>query len=198
MAPTGNSLTTGGTAFDRALAQVFRLEGGDADVAADRGGKTRFGVSLRYLRNLGADRGGDIDLDGDVDAADILALRPEHARALYERDFWKASGADQLAEISETIATKLFEFSVVSGPSVGIRTLQKALLDCRAQVDVDGRFGPRTYTAVLQVDRTALMGELLQAFRRREAEHFLDIIASDRSQLLFAVGWLRRALDLAA
>lgn len=186
------------TAFDRALARVFKLEGGQSDQPADHGGSTKFGISLRYLRTLGADRGGDIDLDGDVDAADILALRPEHARALYERDFWKASGADQVADHSEDLAAKLFEFSVVVGPVPALMALQRALGDCRSPVAVDGRFGPATYTAVLRIDRVALTGELLQAFRRREAEHFLGILERDRSQLVFAVGWLRRALDLAA
>jgi len=183
-------------AFERAMVRVFHLEGGEVDHPADRGGVTKFGVSLAYLKSLGADRGGDIDLDGDVDAADVLAVTPEKARALFRRDFWIPSGADDASTISEAIATKLFEFSLVAGPGRAVRALQRALCDTRSPVDVDGRYGEQTHGALILLNGAGLMGELRQALRRRCAEHFLGIVVENRSQIVFLVGWLRRALDL--
>lgn len=184
-------------AFDRALARVFDLEGGVADHAADRGGVTNMGISLRFLRSLGPGKhGGDLTGDGIIDYEDVLAVDPPRAAELYRRHFWQPSGADSIATIAEELAVKQFEFAVVAGPSRAVRALQRALTDARCPVAVDGSYGDRTHAAVDSVNRAGLAMELLQAMRRRQAEHFLSILARNKSQLVFAVGWLRRALDL--
>jgi len=183
-------------AYDRAFERVLQLEGGLADQAADRGGLTKFGVSLQFLRALGIGGGGDIDGDGAVNGADILAITPQKAAELFHRHFWMPSGAAAMVPIAEDLATKIFEMAVVSGPATATRCLQRALVDCRAAVTVDGKFGAETFDAAMQLSRAALTGELVQAMRRRCAQRFLDIVTADRSQIVFLNGWVRRALDL--
>jgi lysozyme family protein len=182
--------------FDRAFRHLLGLEGELANQPADRGGLTKFGVSLRFLRALGVGGGGDIDVDGDVDAADITDLTPARARELYHQHFWLPSGAAALVAIAEDLASKIFEMAVVAGPGTATKIFQRALGDCRSPVAVDGKFGDQTFDAAMRISRAALTGELLQATRRRCAQHFLEIETHNHGQLVFLNGWMRRALDL--
>lgn len=197
MAPVTTQTASGfEPAYERAFARVFGLEGGLADHPADHGGLTQFGVSLQFLRGLGVGGGGDVDGNGSINGADILAVTPQISAALFYRHFWSPSGAAAMVPVSEELATKVFEMAVVSGPMTATRCLQRALVDCRAAVAVDGRFGGETFDAAMRLSRAALAGELVQAMRRRCAERFLSIVAADKSQLVFLLGWIRRALDL--
>lgn len=182
--------------FEAALRRVAELEGGWSDVPGDHGGATMLGVSLRYLREKGVAGGGDLDHDGDVDAEDVRAVRAEHVRKFFRDDFWVGSGADRVARHSPQLAAKLFEMSVVSGAGTAVRALQRALGDLTHAVGVDGRLGSLTEAEIARVNHERRMGELVMAYRRRCAQHFLDIVDRDRTQIKFALGWLRRALDL--
>lgn len=65
--------------FIRSISFVLRWEGGYANDPNDPGGETNFGISKRSYPNL-----------------DIRNLTREQAIAIYQRDYWQASGADQL------------------------------------------------------------------------------------------------------
>ena len=184
--------------FDDAMVKAFGSEGGLSDHPADRGGLTNYGLSLRYLRNLGADRGGDIDMDGDVDVQDVLAARPADARRLFRRDFWIPSGAEDIATVAPLVASETFDFAVVRGPGNAARAVQRALCDLGFPVDVDGIYGDETHAEVLRCVDGGYGPGLLQAVRRRQCEQFVRIVENDRSQIVFLLGWIRRALDLDA
>jgi uncharacterized protein YgiM (DUF1202 family) len=65
--------------WQKAITFVLRWEGGLADNPNDPGGLTNFGISQRSYHDL-----------------DIRNLTKEQAVAIYERDYWQASGADKL------------------------------------------------------------------------------------------------------
>lgn len=190
--------------FERALVVVFGTgvggdhgrEGGLANVAADRGGITLLGISLRYLRMRGVRGGGDLDKDGDVDAADILLMTPALARAFYREDFWEPTGAADMAVSFPDLAIKVFEHSLPQGPREAVRALQRALNDLGHAVAVDGSFGEQTFSGVSLVKTMGDLPLLLERLRIRCAEQYVGDLARDKSQLTFAVGWLKRALDL--
>lgn len=184
--------------FERAMVKAFGSEGGLSDHPDDHGGLTNYGISLRYLRNLGADRGGDIDLDGDVDAEDVLKARPADAKRLFKRDFWQASGAEDFASRLPDLACDHFDFAIVRGPANAIRALQSALNYFGADVVVDGGYGDETHGALLHfLSSYASLGAkaLLSEVRRQHAIQFAKIVKRDRSQLPFLLGWELRALD---
>lgn len=65
--------------WERAMAFVFRWEGGYVNDPNDPGGETKYGISKRSHPQL-----------------DIANLTEADAKAIYERDYWQASGADEL------------------------------------------------------------------------------------------------------
>lgn len=66
--------------FNQALQFVLEREGGYVNDPSDPGGETKYGISHRSYPQL-----------------DIKALTPEQAGALYESDYWRPAGCEDLA-----------------------------------------------------------------------------------------------------
>ncbi len=66
--------------FDQAFRFILKHEGGYSNHPEDPGGETKFGISKRAYPNL-----------------DISSLKLHEAKGLYRRDYWNASGADELS-----------------------------------------------------------------------------------------------------
>jgi len=69
----------GGIGANDAIERLLAREGGYSDHAADRGGKTNFGISSKAYPDL-----------------DVSKLTRDDAAQIYKRDYWDAIGADQL------------------------------------------------------------------------------------------------------
>lgn len=159
--------------FTKAVDLVMQHEGGYADVAQDRGGKTNYGISQKQYPDL-----------------DLASLTREQAIELYRRDYWQPE-FDKIA--MQKMADKLFDSSVNMGSSTAIRLLQQALNDIRFTVTVDGRFGAQTLQG-LNLACQSHAKRLLDAWRARLSRHYVDLVLQDRTQLIFLDGWLRRAV----
>lgn len=168
--------------FDRAFRWTLGVERGfvSRDLAEDPGGATNHGISLRFARSLG--RVLDLDEDGDVDAADILLLTPEIARAVYRSEFWFPARCDELAPV---LALPMLDTAVHCGVPRAVMLLQEA-----AGVAADGRFGPRTLMAARSQLPLPLAIELLA--RRAVFQAGLPNWAANR------LGWSRRLARLAS
>lgn len=146
--------------FDRCFALVLEEEGGLSEEVWDDGGTTRYGISLRFLREAGIDTTGD----GIVTDADVRALTPERARLIYLEHFWRRPG---IGELPWWAAIATFDGAVNHGPGRAIRFLQSALIEASggaASLGIDGVIGPRTVSLAAAVTpRRALAGY----FRRR-------------------------------
>jgi lysozyme family protein len=147
------------SAFSRFVAEILKHEGGEVYDAHDPGGHTKFGISQRSYPEL-----------------DIANLTLAEARAIYYRDFWLAHN---LASLPDPIAFMVFDFAVHAGPTRAIRALQSLV-----EVEVDGKIGPATITAV-QEALAASQGRLLGAYTeaRRDYHRRLSIY------LRYANGW---------
>ncbi|MFN3858403.1 MAG: glycoside hydrolase family 108 protein [Caulobacter sp.] len=185
-------------------AQVFHhilvIEGGWVDDKADRGGATKFGISLRFAKAIGEidtnrDGFGDLDLNFDtvIDGCDIKLLTREIAEALYLEHFWIKPG---FWSLPRPIDAAVFDQAVNGGTTAAIKLLQRAL-NRTARVTgtvltVDGQLGPKTRAAV-----AARPGErLLTEYRLVAAERYEAIVRADPSQTKYRKGWLRRAREL--
>ncbi|MED5546179.1 MAG: glycosyl hydrolase 108 family protein [Pseudomonadota bacterium] len=201
--------------FGVAVRKLLRIEGGFVDDKFDRGGATKYGISLRFLASEGAfDDDGDgkadfdLDMDGDIDGEDIRLLTVSGAVYLYHRCFWQALQCERFpAPISEM----LFDQGVNGGRGSAVKLLQRAINQCLmearakmgakdapAMLKVDGGLGDLTRAALGWVLRYPSLGRdaLVPAFRAAARERYRDIVTRYPSQQRFLKGWLARADEL--
>ncbi|MFV0642937.1 MAG: glycoside hydrolase family 108 protein [Sphingomonadaceae bacterium] len=204
MPETGSDIVVEGWSqrYARAFAHLLGIEGGHVNDPVDRGGETKYGISLRFLRVEGAfDEDGngrpdfDLDMDGDIDGADIRLLTIGDARYLYLKCFWMPLGCDGLPM---PIGEILFDQAVNGGAFAARKLLQRAINLCLARmgeslITVDGRIGPDTLDAMTFVLAKRGMTALIEACRVAAADRYRLIAQRYPSQKRFLKGWLRRA-----
>jgi lysozyme family protein len=184
--------------FERCMAFVERWEGGFVDDPRDPGGATNCGISLRFLRDLGAPAG-DVDGDGDVDADDVLALTPTGRRDLYFAHFWARPGLERLGGPPLDVA--VFDAGVNMGARRATRILQRTLSGFVSGLIVDGTLGPRTAEAARDLAGacSGSRGTLCAVADRFCLERLADyaaICAANISLTRYLRGWLARVLSL--
>lgn len=165
---------------------------------ADTGGTTKYGISLRFLKSVVLDRiDVDLDDDNDVDENDIVLLPEDLARRLYKMYFWDPIAAGNL--ISQPLATKLLDASVLSGPKRGLRWLNQANFELSG---VDGLAGEAPSAGlVVETSNRLLRADpgneqrLLERFREQQLSFYRRIVERNPSQGVFLKGWTRRALS---
>lgn len=186
--------STGDKVFDIAIRAVFHHEGFYSDDPHDPGGPTAWGWSLRAAMKAGdLDGDGQLDFDinndGHVDMADIIALKDDPAKAvnLYKLHYWDRYAYDRLPE---RLGIKVMDLAVVMGASQSHKLLQRSFRSASDQRLVeDGIIGRRTLSACSKVD----VFPFLCAYRS-EAAGFFRLLASQRPQSRkYLDGWLNRA-----
>jgi lysozyme family protein len=150
---------------------VLANEGAWSDHAADRGGRTMFGVT----ESVASKHGLDVERITEADAIRI-----------YVADYWRWDWVQ-----SDRVAAKLLDLAVNCGPGTAVRLLQRALrLLGDLQVVEDGVAGPVTQ---LYANRER-PDPLLAALSYVQMQRYLDIVAADEGQRVFIRGWLSRAV----
>jgi lysozyme family protein len=180
------------------FARLIRIEGGYVNDKFDRGGATKYGISLRFMAIEGLldlDKDGyadfDINRDGRLDALDIALLNPRNAEAIYLRVFFIETG---FWSLPRPFDAALFDFGVNAGASSAVKILQRALNQFGPPVlKVDGQLGPQTRRLL---DLRQKEGAVLAKVRAAAAGHYRSIITNDPSQKRFEKGWLKRAEEL--
>jgi lysozyme family protein len=166
----------------RALAIILGYEGGDVDDKRDRGGATRRGISLGFLRLIGLDVNGD----GVVNKKDVFALSMGQIWALYREHFWDKMRCDELPAGVDLIC---FGAAVNQGPRRATKFLQRALRRRGARIKADGIMGPRTIRASAVFASPALLIEGIAVARQL---HYTSIAG----WLIYRKGWTRRLMNV--
>ncbi|MBX9704855.1 MAG: hypothetical protein K5Q00_01255 [Gammaproteobacteria bacterium] len=155
--------------FTDAIVKTLAKEGGAkfTDIANDRGGATKFGISQRAYPAL-----------------DIKNLTEQQAREIYKRDYWDRIGGDDIK--SQIVAENIFDASV----NMGIRTASR-LVQVVINVDpADGVIGSVTLAAINAQDEK----HFILYFTLAKISRYADICRRDRAQSKFLLGWVNRAL----
>ena len=200
------------TRYAAAIKKLLLIEGGFVDDPLDRGGATKFGISLRFLAVAGAfDSDGDgiadfdLDMDGDIDGVDIRKLTRGDAVYLYLKHFWEPLGADSLPV---PIGEMLFDQGVNGGLTAARKLLQRAIntglllipvsTAKKSLLKVDGGIGDITMAALRKVVQSNSFGVtgLVSAYRDAVRERYRNIVARYPEQKRFLNGWLARAEQL--
>lgn len=194
-----------------AARKLLGVEGELSDDPSDRGGITKFGISLRFLAAEGAfDEDGDgkadfdLDMDGDIDGHDIRLLTPSNAVFLFYRCFWQRLGIETLP-IPAPIGEMVFDQAVNGGITTSRKLLQRAINSCLllipasqckvAVLKVDGAIGDVTVAAMRFVLAWPSVGAggLATAFRDAARERYRAIVRRWPDQQKYLNGWIARA-----
>lgn len=170
---------------EAAIDAVISREGGYSDHPADRGGKTRWGITEAVARQNGY-------------AGDMRALPRQLARDIYLRRYWIEPGFAAIEPLSMRIAEECFDTGVNMGPGVAAAMLQRALNVFNRQgqdypdVAVDGRIGPATLaalTAFLRIRGAQGETALLRALNCLQGTRYIEIMERNPGNEAFALGW---------
>ncbi len=190
--------------YAEAFRKLLGIEGGFVDDPADRGGATKYGISLRFLKAAGdidEDLDGyadfDLDFDGDIDGRDIRKLSLGDARYLYLKFFWEELECESFPE---PIGEMLFDQGVNGGNHAARKLLQQAINLCLGRagvspIGVDGGVGKETRRGLQKVLGHSLLGisAIVDAYRQVVKERYKEIVRRNPSQARFLNGWLNRA-----
>lgn len=153
--------------FATAFEKLLKHEGGFSDHSADRGGKTRYGVTEAVAREAGY-RG------------DMQELPLDLAQRIYKDKYWDAMQAEVLpADIRYIV----FDGAVNSGITQSAKWLQRA-----CGVKDDGVIGPQTIRAANSLTSDGL--------KRRILGQRLRFMATLANWPAFGRGWANRIADL--
>ena len=148
---------------------------------ADHGGPTKFGITLRVLREWRH--------DPVLDASAVEALDEAEARAIYRARYIEAPGFGYIA--NDWARAFMVDMAVLQGQKAAIKILQRAL----RTVTVDGVCGPETLAAIARANPEALKKNLITL----RVQHLIacalaDVPDSvrDTTDLKWLKGWWNR------
>jgi lysozyme family protein len=150
---------------------IINIEGGLTEDRQDHGGLTKYGISKREYPHL-----------------DIVNLTVDQALEIYQRDYWNANSLGSIN--SQDIANQIFVLIVNTGPREAIEILQSALVRRGMKIIIDGVIGPVTLSAINMCNPFGLS----ESMRVAECKHYLAIVTANKSQEIFFLGWIKRAL----
>lgn len=164
---------------DAAISLMLLLEGGEANLAGDPGGHTKYGITQR---TLDAVRGVMTDAEDPELPANVGDLTPEQATAIYRQVQWVHIRGNDLAP---PLACLMLNAAVNMGEPRAIMLLQQA-----CDIPADGAFGTQTLNAVSAWRSRYMPGQTLaEEFAARCAGRYATLNGAEGQ---FELGWMRR------
>ena len=147
-----------------------RKDGAYTETPGDKGGATKWGISLKSFPGL-----------------NIKALTYKDAVDIYFKHYYSPL-YDFI--VDEPIAFKLFDMGVLTGPRTATKLLQKAVIDSGYTIKADGLFGPITLTAINVSN--FYKKNLYELFLKRLQGHMKYLVFKNPTNYKFLKGWLIR------
>ena len=150
------------------------------NVRHDRGGPTKFGITLGRLRT---ERGKNVTWE------DVRDLTEDEARDIYKRAYWFRPKINLLPwQLQHAVV----DFYVTSG-TWAIKRLQRMLDQAGYPTIEDGVIGPGTLASAFAFCDAAPAHVVVNAYCEARADFYRRIVAGNPSQKKFLRGWLNRA-----
>lgn len=164
---------------DKVITNTITLEGGYVNNPKDKGGATKFGITIGSYRQF---------VNKNATIADLQAISSNDAKQFYKQYYFYPNNIQKLPE---GIWDMVFDMCVQHGPKNAITLLQLALNRTGQRVDIDGAMGQGTidaantaYEATPQFVRTALISQRIT--------FYASILAHRPDQHIFAANWAIR------
>jgi lysozyme family protein len=158
---------------------VLKWEGGAkyTNSKIDRGGATKYGITIATWRTVGYDKNGDEKIDEN----DVKLITEEDFTKVLKKNFWDKWKADQIK--NQKVAEILVDWLWASG-KWGIIKPQQLL-----GVKADGIVGKQTLAAVNGYPNQR---QLFDAIKNARKAYIDKVIKNDPRQIAHKVGWLNR------
>lgn len=162
--------------FDKAFEDLILKEGGYSNDSIDRGGETKFGITISVARSYGYNG-----------AMKDLSLKL--AKEIYKKNYWRK----EFESFHWVIAEFLFDCNVNHGYRGMSLILQNSInLLTKNNIETDGVAGKITYRTALKLDQEKLF-YMLFSYR---CKYFIDICKNDESQEKYIFGWTKNRVWL--
>ncbi len=165
--------------IDELITRVFAREGTTYEnVKHDRGGPTKYGITLGRLRT---ERGRHMTWQ------DVRDLTADEAREIYKDAYFRRP---RIGELPEEIIEFVFDTYVTSG-TWAVTILQQTLRDAGFDLSIDGVIGAQTIEAA-EIAQRDMQHDLLLALIVGRTHFFGRIYANDARQGKFIRGWVNQ------
>ncbi len=166
--------------YEKAYDFVAAHEGLDSDHPNDGGGRTRYGITQRFL-------------DANALQDKVTDLNKVRAKEIFHDYIWKPCKYASLNDLD--VATKIFDMNVNMGPTQAHLLFQRAINEIKPHlVKADGIIGPKTLEAANDLS-VSYKQRLLQELRLQCIFFYTNLVLKRPDQKIFLNGWLRRAID---
>ena len=157
---------------------IFKWEGSGkyGNDPIDKGGPTKFGITLDTWKHVGYDK----NRDGKIDYKDVQLLNENDFKIVLKKNFWDKWKADEIK--NQSIANLVVDWLWGSG-KWGIIYPQRAL-----GVKDDGIVGKKTIDALNSADQEKLFKKIWNM----KKDFYLNIVKKNPNQKRFINGWLNR------
>jgi lysozyme family protein len=172
--------------WTKSAAFTLKIEGGEVNDPDDKGGHTNLGITEATLKTAYA--------AGIVAHGDVSKLTRAEALAIYKNLYWDKYS---WGELPWPLCLVLFDATVHHGPGGVARIAQKAANALGQALEVDGKYGPKTKSAIWAFKETNT-APFCERFLEERKAYFDSIIAGNASQEKYRKGWNNRLKALAA
>ena len=168
--------------IDKLIPHIIKWEGGSkfTNDPLDRGGATKYGITLNTLQSIHY----DINHDGKVNVDDVKSLQLDDFKHILKSQYWDRWKADDI--VNQSIANLLVDWTWGSGKWA--ITISQSLLG----VPADGVVGMKTINALNGTNQKDIYNKVWQARK----EFYEKIVKNNPSQSKWLRGWLNRLNDL--
>lgn len=158
--------------IDYVIKGILNVEGGFVNKKEDRGGPTKYGITIGTLSKWRKKK---------CTVQDVVDLTKEEAAKIYKTEFIEKPGFLSFGD--EPLAEQLIDAGVNHGQTGAVKILQRAL-----NLPDDGVIGPQTVAAVKALPYYVVYARFLS----RRLRYYAAICDNDPKQLVFAAGWMNR------
>src|SRR3954470_9225617 len=105
--------------FDKYAIKVLNAEGGYTNDPNDRGGCTKWGITINDWKSYGR----DINNDGQIDCEDVKLLTIPDAYIIFKQYYWDVIRGDNID--SQSVAEFIADWGINSGTVTAAKRVQR-------------------------------------------------------------------------